>query len=139
MILTAPGASPRTLDLAPQAPEAPYALLRWAVAHLPVAQGGRGDLSALIYILGVMIAVAVAGNVFRYLGETMIARSILLALMDLRERLYERTLQLPMSFFTGMATAYYLLKAREPRVRRPRPKGMVIPPPRQKRRTSSLR
>ena len=65
----------------------------------------QSKLRTLGYILIGLVGVVFIANLFRYLGEIWIARAILQAMMDLRSRLYDRTLQLPMSFFSSRKTA----------------------------------
>jgi ABC-type multidrug transport system fused ATPase/permease subunit len=62
-------------------------------------------LRTLIYIVCVLVTVGILSNVFRYIGETMIAHAVLSTLLDLRDRLYEHILRLPMSFFATAPTA----------------------------------
>ncbi len=93
-----------TVELAPADPEWHLRLLRWAVSLIPVDTQEQ-KLRALAYVLVVLVITTVSSNVFRYFGEVWIAEAILRAMMDLRDRLYERTLRLPMSFFSGQATA----------------------------------
>ena len=81
-----------------------YRFLRWAVSFIP-ADADHDKLKTLGYLLAAVIVVVVLANVFRYLGEVLIAKSILQAMMALRGRLYERTLLLPLSFFSGKPTA----------------------------------
>ena len=96
--------APRPVELHPNAMEFHFRLLRWISSCLPPDAPGA-KLGALVYILIGVVAVAVTSNVFRYVGETLIARAILRALFDLRDKLYERTLHLPMTYFSGMQTA----------------------------------
>lgn len=62
-------------------------------------------LRSLRLILIVLIILILLSNVCRYVGEVNAMKGVLLAMMDLRERLYERTLLLPLSFFAGQPTA----------------------------------
>ncbi len=62
-------------------------------------------LRTLVWILAALVVVAVTSNVFRYIGESLIARAILRTLFDLRDGLYERILHLPMTFFASTQTA----------------------------------
>ncbi len=96
--------APSEIDLEPVEASRVQRLLRWAVARIS-AEGQQDKLRILIYILSGLIVMVIVGNVFRYLGEVLIAKAILQAMMGLRGRLYERTLHLPMSFFSGKPTA----------------------------------
>ena len=81
-------------------------LLRWAASFIPAdANTDTGKLHTLGYILVGVVVMVLLANVFRYLGEVLIARAILYVMMGLRARLYERTLHLPMAFFSGQPTA----------------------------------
>ncbi|MFQ5414336.1 MAG: ABC transporter ATP-binding protein [Phycisphaerae bacterium] len=105
-------AVPRTVDLAPADP-ADGALdvwtmrgLRWAASAIPAgADTDRGKLTALTYILVGLVVLVLVANVFRFLGEVLIARAVLRAMMVLRARLYDRVLRLPMTYFAGYDTA----------------------------------
>ncbi|UCE59321.1 MAG: ABC transporter ATP-binding protein [Phycisphaerales bacterium] len=79
-------------------------LLRWAGSLMP-ADADQEKLRTLGWILAGLIVIVLFANVFRYLGEVLISKAILRAMMSLRARLYERTLHLPMSFFAGQPTA----------------------------------
>jgi subfamily B ATP-binding cassette protein MsbA len=94
----------RPVELHPNAMEFHFRLLRWIGSCLPPDAPGA-KLRALVYILIGVVAVAVTSNGFRYVGETLIARAILRSLFDLRDKLYERTLHLPMTYFSGAQTA----------------------------------
>jgi len=78
--------------------------LRWSASLL----GTNADtqrLETLKLLLFGLIGLVVAANVFRYIGEVLMARAVLEAMMQLRGDLYERTLHLPISFFAGQPTA----------------------------------
>ncbi len=94
----------RAVELRPRPAELHFRLLRWVGSALP-PDAPDTKLRTLIYILMALVTVAVASNIFRYVGETLIARAILRTLFDLRDRLYVRTLHLPMSYFSGAKTA----------------------------------
>jgi ABC-type multidrug transport system fused ATPase/permease subunit len=81
-----------------------YAMLNRARGLLP-ADSPDTKLRTLVSILAVLVIVAITSNVFRYIGETLIARAILRTLFDLRDALYERILHLPMTFFASTSTA----------------------------------
>ncbi len=79
-------------------------MLRWGSSLIP--QNAQGDkLATLTALLVALVVTVLVGNIFRYMGEVLIARSVLRAMMDLRSQLYEHTLCLPMSFFAGRPTA----------------------------------
>ncbi len=79
-------------------------LLRWGGSRL--SPGADADkLETLKYILVGLLVIVVLANIFRYLGEVLISKAILRAMMKLRAQLYDRSLRLPMSFFAGRPTA----------------------------------
>ena len=96
--------APRAAELRPNPTDFHFRLLRWIGSALP-PDAPDTKLRTLVYILIALVAAAVVANVFRYVGETLIARAILSALLDLRDKLYERTLHLPMAYFSGAQTA----------------------------------
>jgi ABC-type multidrug transport system fused ATPase/permease subunit len=102
--LVGEAAAPRVVELRPHPAELHFRLLRWVGSTLP-PDAPDTKLRTLIYILMALVTVAVVSNVFRYVGETLIASAILRTLFDLRDRLYVRTLHLPMTYFSGAKTA----------------------------------
>jgi len=84
--------------------EVQFRLLRWGVSLLPPDRP-ETKLWTLGYVLVCLVATAILSNVFRYVGEVLIAGAVLRAMMDLRDQLYERTLHLPMVYFADTPTA----------------------------------
>lgn len=82
----------------------PYTFAVPALSLLPTS-ASTDKLATLKGLIIALVIVVVLANVFRYLGEVLIAKSVLLAMLDLRSMLYERTLALPMSFFAGQTTS----------------------------------
>ena len=79
-------------------------LLSRAAVLLP--SGAEQDkLKTLGYMLIGLVVIIVLGNVFRYVGEVLIAKSVLRSMMDLRGRVYEHTLHLPMTYFANQPTS----------------------------------
>lgn len=99
-----PADAPRAVEIRPGPAELHSRLLLWAGSVLP-PDNPDTKLRTLIYILIGLVVAAVTANVFRYVGETLIARAILRTLFDLRDSLYVRTLHLPMTYFSGTQTA----------------------------------
>ena len=94
------------LTVSPGALDRKMRLLQWGGSFIPAdSDTDSGKLRLLVGILVGLVVMVLISNVFRYVGEVMIARAILRTLMGLRARLYERTLHLPMSFFAGQPTA----------------------------------
>jgi ABC-type multidrug transport system fused ATPase/permease subunit len=98
------GEQRRTVVLRPTASDIQYRLLRWADSLLP-DDSPDAKIRTLSCILLVLVLTAVTSNVCRFLGEVLVAGAVLRALMDLRDKLYEQTLHLPMAFFAGTKTS----------------------------------
>lgn len=98
--------SPRTSDVVLRAAPAGFTsrLALWAVSLVPES-AGRGNVRTLGFLLGGLVVVVVLANVFRYLGEVVVAAAVLKAMINLREKLYERTLGLPIGFHLSRPTA----------------------------------
>ena len=94
----------RPVTLHPAEPRREIRLLRWAASWLP-AGTEQAKLTTLIYVLAAVVVLVIVANVFRYFGEVLIAKAVLRSMMDLRAKLYERTLRLPMSYFSGKPTS----------------------------------
>jgi ABC-type multidrug transport system fused ATPase/permease subunit len=92
------------IELRPGELERKQRLAHWAASLVP-DDAAQGKLRALMYILTGLIVVVLMANVFRYFGEVLVAKAVLSSMIDLRAQLYERTLHLPMSFFSGQPTA----------------------------------
>ncbi|UCC30593.1 MAG: hypothetical protein JSU86_20660, partial [Phycisphaerales bacterium] len=102
-VTDSPG-QPRSLTLRPGDLDASMRLLRWAGSFIP-GDADQDKFRTLMFLLAGLVGLIVMGNVFRYFGEVLIAEAILRAMMRLRSDLYERTLHLPMSFFSGKPTS----------------------------------
>ena len=88
-------------------PDDPSSMARWLLrSGRWLGQGGAaGKLNTLTYLLVGLVIVVVMANVFRYAGEVLLADVVFRTMMELRGLLYDRTLHLPMSFFSGQATS----------------------------------
>jgi len=104
MALAGPPAAPRAVELRPTPLEYHFRIVRWIGSLLP-PDAPDAKLRTLACVLATLVAVGVMANVFRYIGESLVARAILRALFDLRDQLYQHTLHLPMAYFSGMQTA----------------------------------
>jgi len=94
----------REITIAPHESSLQYAAAHWLSRFMPPDAPGT-KLRTLIYIVCVLVTVGILSNVARYVGETMIAHAVLSTLLDLRDRLYEHILHLPMSYFAAAPTA----------------------------------
>lgn len=96
--------SPRLLTLQPGPLNTPLRIVRRVGSFIPQS-ADQDKLRTLKYLMAGLVVVIILANIFRYFGEVLIAEAILRAMMHLRSDLYERTLHLPMSFFSGRSTA----------------------------------
>lgn len=78
--------------------------LFWVSAKL-FAADNRSKIQTLTRLLVWLVAVIIVANLCRYFGEIFIAEAVLRAMLALRTRLYNHTLQLPLSFFAGQPTS----------------------------------
>jgi len=81
-----------------------YRLLLSVAPHVD-GESASAKLRILIAILTGLVILVITANVLRFVGEVLMARAILRAMMTLRARLYECTLQLPMVYFAGQETS----------------------------------
>lgn len=105
-IVVNPMRDPRAVTVTPGDTDRKIAMLRWALGLLPPhPDTDDGKLRVLISILVALVVIVMIANVFRYVGEVLISDAILHAMIGLRAQLYERTLHLPMSYFSGQPSA----------------------------------
>lgn len=104
VLLRVAGTPPREVlvSMPPRSMENRAAL--WAVGLIP-EQAVRGNITTLTYLLIALVVLMLAGNLFRYLGEVVIASAVLRAMMNLRARLYEKTLELPLAHHLAQPTS----------------------------------
>ncbi len=96
----------RTVEVMPRDVSTKLRVLKNVLTLIPIDPNDKNSkLWTLGYLLAGLVSIVFVGNVFRYLGEVLIAQAVLRSMLDLRARLYERVLQLPMSFFAGQPTA----------------------------------
>jgi ABC-type multidrug transport system fused ATPase/permease subunit len=77
------------------------AMLRAAGLMPAAATDAEAKIAALKAILIGLVLVVIATNVFRYLGEVLLSATVLHAMLLLREQLYDRALQLPMTWYAA--------------------------------------
>jgi ABC-type multidrug transport system fused ATPase/permease subunit len=77
--------------------------LRWASAWFPAAaQPTPADrMRDLLVLIGVLVAVNIAGNVFRCLSQYLILNASNRMIMDLRRMMYRKALRVPMTDLSG--------------------------------------
>ena len=94
------------VTLTPLEPKWKIRAIRTASGWVPAdADTSGGKINILMFILSGVFVLVLIANGCRYYGEVFIAQSVLRGLMKLRFDLYQRTLRLPMSFFSGQSTA----------------------------------
>ncbi len=77
-----------------------HTMMLKAAALVP-AGDTESKIAALKTILLGLVLVVIATNIFRYLGEVLLSATVLHAMLLLREQLYDRALQLPMTWFAA--------------------------------------
>jgi len=93
-------AARRTVTLTVKDLDTAHRSLRWAASvFLPSSDADK--MTTLTRLLIALLIVVTVANVFRFFGEVFVAKAVLRAMFDLRAQLYQRTLRLPLSFFTG--------------------------------------
>lgn len=95
---------PREIELKPHRLGFQMRALAWAASFIPPDADDR-KIETLKSILWGLVLLVIAGNILRYVGEVQIAKAILRAMMQLRSEVYERTLSLPLAFFSRQPTA----------------------------------
>ena len=95
-----PDAEPRKVTLSPADADMMVGLLR-RCAKFSMADTPDAKLRTLMYLMAGLIVTILIANVFGYFGRLLVAEAVLRSMMDLRGRLYERTLHLPMTFFAA--------------------------------------
>ncbi len=94
----------QTVSAALEPPNRRMTWLGWGASFMP-PDGPDTKLRTLIWILAAVVTIVVAANVLRFTGEVLVSSAVLHAMMDLRDRLYDRILHLPMTFFSSIDTA----------------------------------
>ncbi|HEX8340269.1 MAG TPA: ABC transporter ATP-binding protein [Tepidisphaeraceae bacterium] len=74
--------------------------LRTAAALVPTR-----PIYAIAFMFGVLVVLAVIGNTFRFFQEYLSDRSAISAINDIRRRLYDHTLHLPVAYFGKHGTS----------------------------------
>jgi ATP-binding cassette, subfamily B, bacterial MsbA len=92
------GQPDRTLPLKPVRLQ--WLLLRRAAGWLP-----GNPVKAIAVIFGVLAAMALIGNVFRFFQEYLSSKAAILAVNDIRTRLYDHVLRVPMGYFSEQGTS----------------------------------
>jgi subfamily B ATP-binding cassette protein MsbA len=77
----------------------------WVWARQAAAQLPANPVKAIAVIFGLMTALALAGNVIRFFQEYLSNKAAVLAVNDIRHRLYDHVLRVPMSHFGEQGTS----------------------------------
>jgi ABC-type multidrug transport system fused ATPase/permease subunit len=77
-----------------------YAWLRKAAAFMP-----RNPVAAIASVLGVILGLSIVGNVMRFFQEYYSEKAAVLAVRDLRKKLYDHCLHLRLGFFGQQGTS----------------------------------
>jgi len=93
-----PGQPDRTLPL--KRVSFHWLLLRNAAGRLPA-----NPVKAIAIIFGLLAIVALVGNVFRFFQEYLSSKAAILAVNDIRNRLYDHVLRVPMGYFSEQGTS----------------------------------
>ncbi len=85
-------------------PEIPYYLqvLRDGARRLP---GPGAPITTIMAVFGILATIAVLGNIIRFFQEYLSEKVAILAVNDIRRRLYDHILHVPMSHFTANGTS----------------------------------
>lgn len=92
------GGASGAITVVPRDADTKYRAMLWTASLVPRG-GTEAKISALKTILIGLVLVVLAANAFRYVGEVLLSSTVLHAMLELRARLYDRALQLPMSYF----------------------------------------
>lgn len=103
-LLVGPPGSSRNVTLTMGASPIQVKLLHRLAGMLP-PNGPDAKLRTLGIILIGVVCIVILSNTLRFTGEILVASAVLRSMMDLRDRLYERILHLPMVYFTGLETS----------------------------------
>ncbi|HEX4124625.1 MAG TPA: ABC transporter ATP-binding protein [Tepidisphaeraceae bacterium] len=106
--LSDPGRRSATISIAEHEPLSihlgneplPYRVLRWLAGKCP-----QQPVKAIAAILGVIFCLAIISNVASFFQEYLSDKSAVLAILDIRRRLYNHVLHLPMSHFGSAGTS----------------------------------
>ncbi|MGA2232419.1 MAG: ABC transporter ATP-binding protein, partial [Tepidisphaeraceae bacterium] len=96
--LRTPESKPRQMALKPV--EFYWVWARQAAAKLPV-----NPVKAIAVIFGLMTSLALFGNIIRFFQEYLSNKAAVLAVNDIRHRLYDHVLRVPMSHFGEQGTS----------------------------------
>ena len=88
----------------------------WLARRLPVEETDAARIQVLLLLLGALLAINLVGNLCRIFSQYFILYSSHRVIMDLRRRMYRKTLHVPMNQITGEASSFiaqFLADARE--------------------------
>jgi subfamily B ATP-binding cassette protein MsbA len=81
--------------------EAWWAPLAWTATHLPTGRDAESRLLSLALIMCALVVVSLIGGVFRFVNEGLVASAVQRSMHDLRSRLAEHVLRLPLEWHSS--------------------------------------
>ncbi len=79
--------------------------MHWAIARQILQKFPTGPISSIAAVLAVCVAISLFGNFVRYFQEHYADRAAIYAVNDIRRRLYDHVLHVPMEFFARSGTS----------------------------------
>ncbi len=96
---------PYEVHITPRPLSLPERAMRRAVTWLPQESTNPARMQTLVLILAGVLVIGCVGGVCRFFGEYLIAFVAGRALVDLRKRMFQRVLRLPLSYFAVHGTS----------------------------------
>jgi ABC-type multidrug transport system fused ATPase/permease subunit len=107
--LSDPAVSAATIYLEPDRPihfnHLPRVPWYWAIGRQILQKFPTGPISSIAAVLAVCVAISLFGNFVRYFQEHYADRAAIYAVNDIRRRLYDHVLHVPMEFFARSGTS----------------------------------
>ena len=107
--LSDPAVSDKTVYPAPNRPihlaDLPPVPWHWAIARQILQRFPTGPIGSIAAVLAVCVAISLFGNFVRYFQEHYADRAAIYAVNDIRRRLYDHVLHVPMEFFGRAGTS----------------------------------
>jgi len=75
--------------------------LEWVTPLLPSGETPEARMRTLLLLMGVLVALNIVGNIFRVLSQYLVLNATHRMMMDLRRRMYRKTLRVPMTALAG--------------------------------------
>lgn len=94
------GVSSWNVTVALEKPGLEWRIALWAASWIPREDSRSDRFGLLVYVLMGLIVVVVIANVARFIADYYISIGVQRTMMDLRLKLYNKVLRLPMAFFS---------------------------------------